>query len=185
MTYDEIKIIQFIDDEFEDLELWYPVYRMREFGAIVHLVGEKSNHLYHGKHGVPATSDFSYSDVNPALYDALLVPGGWAPDKIRRIETALNIVKQLDASKKPIGSICHGAWVLVSAGILKGRRLTSVPGIKDDLINAGAEWMNEQHFREGNLISAQRPPDIPAYMKLFVEAVQEVKDKKLTEQPST
>ena len=182
MTHSEIRVIQFVHDDFEDLELWYPVYRLREFGAIVHLVGDKALENYKGKHGVPATSDFAFTDVNPEIYDVLLVPGGWAPDRIRRDEHALKLVQYFDANKKIIGTICHGGWVLISAGVLKNRKMTSVPAIKDDVENAGAQWSKETAVRDENLISAQRPPDLPAYMALMIEAVTELKKSKETAQ---
>lgn len=176
MQQNEIKIIQLVHHDFEDLELWYPVYRLREIGATVHLIGEKSDTIYKGKHGVPATSDYAFNDLNESLYDAILVPGGWAPDKLRRFDKVLNMLKHMDTEKKPIGTICHGGWVLISAGIVKGRKITSIPGIKDDLINAGAEWVNESAVRDGNIVSAQRPPDLPNYMKEFINLLLESKE---------
>lgn len=164
----EIKILSLIHEDFEDLELWYPVLRCREAGFTVHLVGEKQGHVYHGKYGVPATSDFAFDQVDAADYDGILVPGGWAPDKLRRFPAVLEMVRQMDAAKKPIGQICHAGWVLISAGILQGRRVTSTPGIKDDMQNAGGIWTDEEVVLDGNLVSGRRPPDLPAYTKAFI-----------------
>jgi protease I len=114
------KIIALVHDDFEDLELWYPIYRCREEGAKVVLVGEHANQKYIGKYGVPAISEISWDDITPDHYDGILVPGGWAPDKIRRYDKVLDIIRQLHANNKPIGQICHAGWVLISAKILYG-----------------------------------------------------------------
>ncbi|MCM3005370.1 type 1 glutamine amidotransferase domain-containing protein [Priestia koreensis] len=163
------KIIQLVSDEFEDLELWYPVLRMREEGATVHIVGEKANTVYKGKYGVPITSDRSFDEINPSDYDAILVPGGWSPDKLRRYESVLNMVKHMDEHKKPIGQICHAGWVLISARILNGVNVTSTPGIKDDMENAGAIWHDVPVITDGHIISSRRPPDLPEYAKEFAD----------------
>lgn len=165
------KVIAFVSDDFEDLELWYPVLRLREEGATVHLVGEKANHEYIGKYGVPAVSDTDFYSIQADDYDAVLVPGGWAPDKLRRYPEVLDIVRTFDAKAKPIGQICHAGWVLISAGILKGRQVTSTPGIKDDMTNAGADWFDEAVVTDGHLISSRRPPDLPPYVKAFADVL--------------
>lgn len=116
-------------------------------------------------------SDISFADVKAEEYDALLVPGGWAPDKLRRFKEVIEITKHMHEHKKPIGQICHAGWVLISAKILQGVKCTSAPGIKDDMENAGAIWINEPAVADGHIISAQRPPDLPAYMRLFVECL--------------
>ena len=163
------KILSFVHHEFEDLELWYPIYRCREEGAEVILAGETKGEKYIGKYGVPAIADISWDEVNPDDYDGLLVPGGWAPDKIRRFEKVLSIVRAMHEQQKPIGHICHAGWVLISAGILKGYTTTSTPGIKDDMINAGCNWVDKPAVADRNIISAQRPPDLPAYMTWYLE----------------
>jgi protease I len=165
------KVLCLIHHDFEDLELLYPYYRLIEAGASVIMAGEKANEKYIGKYGVPHYSDVTYASVDPNHFDALLVPGGWAPDRIRRFQEVLELVRHFDAKKKPIGQICHAGWVLISAKILKGRTVTSTPGIKDDMENAGAIWVDEPAVADGNIISAQRPPDLPAYMRLFVEVL--------------
>lgn len=170
MGIENKKILALVHHEFEDLELWYPIYRCREAGAIVHLVGEKAGEKYIGKYGVPAVADFAYGNVPFAEYDGVLVPGGWAPDKIRRFPEVLQMLVHMHQEKKPIGQICHAGWVLISAKILHGVTVTSTPGIKDDMENAGAIWVDEPAVADGHIISAQRPPDLPDYMKLYLKA---------------
>jgi len=170
MKLKDKKILSFVHHEFEDLELWYPIYRCREEGAIVVLAGETKGEKYIGKYGVPAIADLSWDEVDPSDYDGLLVPGGWAPDKIRRFPKVLEIVRHAHQAQKPIGHICHAGWVLISAGILKGFKVTSTPGIKDDMINAGSVWIDVPAIADRHIISAQRPPDLPDYMRLYVDA---------------
>lgn len=163
------KVICFVDDEFEDLELWYPVYRAREEGAEVLFAGPERGRKHIGKYGVPAVADLSYDELDAASCDGLLVVGGWAPDKIRRDARVLEFVRQVNAAGKPIGQICHAGWVLISAKIAAGRTVTSTPGIRDDWENAGAIWVDEPVVVDGNWISARRPPDLPLYAKAFCD----------------
>jgi protease I len=165
------KILALIGEDFEDLELSYPVLRLREEGCLVDLVGEEAGHVYHGKYGVPFASDLSFDQVEAKDYDGILVPGGWAPDKLRRFPKVLQLVREMNDAGKPIGEICHAGWVLISAGILKGRTVTSTPGIRDDMTNAGATWVDEASVIDGNIISARRPPDLPAYMKDYISVL--------------
>ncbi|MDF2720463.1 MAG: glutamine amidotransferase [Paenibacillus sp.] len=165
------QVICLVDEEFEDLELWYPIYRAREEGATVKLAGPSKGATYHGKYGVPAVADIAFADMKDESCDALLVPGGWAPDKLRRYSEVLELVRKLDGAGKPIGQICHAGWVLISAKILQGRTVTSTPGIRDDMENAGAVWLDEPVVIDRNLISSRRPPDLPAYAKAFCDVV--------------
>lgn len=162
------KIAAVIHEIFEDLELWYPVIRLREAGAEVVLAGEKAGAQYTGKHGLPARSDIGYDDLNADDYDGLVIPGGYAPDKMRRYPKVLEFLKQMDEAGKPIGIICHAGWVTVSAGILRGRNATSVGAIKDDMINAGVNWVDEQVVVDKNLVSSRTPADLPEYMKAYL-----------------
>ncbi|MCR4892394.1 MAG: type 1 glutamine amidotransferase [Lachnospiraceae bacterium] len=164
------KVLALISEDFEDLEVWYPVYRLREEGCQVDFAAEKPG-LYHGKYGVPCEVTISFKDVSSKDYDGLLVPGGWAPDKLRRFPEVLNLVREMNADGKAIGEICHAGWVLISAGILKGRRVTSTPGIKDDMTNAGATWVDEESVVDGNIVSGRRPPDLPRYAKDFISVL--------------
>lgn len=175
MSLENVTVICLLDDEFEDLELWYPVYRAREAGATVLYAGPEKGKTHIGKYGVPAVADLSFDEVKSDEIAGLLVPGGWAPDKLRRYPKVLQLVRELDAADKPIGQICHAGWVLISAKILQGRKVTSTPGIRDDMENAGAAWYDEAVVTDGNLISARRPPDLPPYAKAFVDALEQRK----------
>lgn len=164
------KVLQLVSDDFEDLELWCPVMRLREEGVQVDLAAETSG-VYHGKYGVPCEVALSFEGVSAKDYDGILVPGGWAPDKLRRFPKVLQLVEEMNNDGKLIGQICHAGWVLASAKVLKGRRVTSTPGIKDDLINAGAIWLDEPCVVDNNIVSARRPPDIPEYTKALVKVL--------------
>ncbi|WP_053217487.1 type 1 glutamine amidotransferase domain-containing protein [Virgibacillus senegalensis] len=169
MRLQDKKVIALVAHDFEDLELWYPILRLQEEGATVHLVGEKAGEEYIGKYGVPAVSDYAYADVKAEDYDAILVPGGWAPDKIRRFPEVLEMLRHMDHYEKPIGQICHAGWVLISADIVRGRNVTSTPGIKDDMVNAGGNWQDLPVVVDGHIVSSRRPPDLPPYMKEFAD----------------
>lgn len=173
MRLDNKKVIALVEDDFEDLELWYPILRLQEEGATVHLVGKEAGKKYIGKYGVPAESEYDFSSVQAKDYDAILVPGGWAPDKLRRYPEVIELIREMDKAEKPIGQICHAGWVLISADILKGRKVTSTPGIKDDMTNAGSEWLDEPVITDGHIISSRRPPDLPPYMKAFADKLAE------------
>lgn len=173
MEFKDLKAINLVHHSFEDLELWYPVIRLREAGLTVHLAGEKAGEKYIGKYGVPAVSDLAFDDVCADDYQALLVPGGWAPDKLRRFPKVIELVQKMNAMEKPIGLICHAGWVLVSAQILNGKRVTSTPGIQDDMKNAGAIWLDEPVVVDGHLVSSRRPPDLPAYLQAFLKLLSE------------
>jgi len=171
MELSGFKVLALVDEEFEDLEMWYPVYRLREAGAQVDLVGPKGGTVYHGKYGVPLTTDYSFDDVQSADYIGLYVPGGWAPDKLRRYAKVLQLVQEFHNDEKPIAQICHAGWVLISAKICKGYTMTSTPGIKDDIENAGATWVDEEVVVDRNIVSGRRPPDLPAFTKAFVDVL--------------
>ena len=166
------RVLSLLYNEVEDLEFWYPTLRLREAGATVDIAGESSGTVYTGKYGLPATSEVSFKTADPKKYDALLVPGGWAPDKLRRFPEILDFVRAMDEEGKVIGEICHAGWVLISAGILQGRKVTSTPGIKDDMVNAGAVWLDEPVVVDRNLVSSRRPPDLPEYTKALLKLLQ-------------
>ncbi len=161
-------IIVLVHDIFEDLELWYPVHRLREEEANVLLAGPEKGIAYKGKHGVPAKSDIAINKVNIKNVDGIVIPGGYAPDKLRRIQKANDLIKEADNQNKPIAMICHAGWVPISAKIVAGRKLTSVGAIKDDLINAGANWVDEAVVVDKNLVSSRTPADLPVYMKAYI-----------------
>src|SRR6266545_5767930 len=164
------RLIALVENEFEDLELWYPVLRLREERAEVVVAGLGAD-VYTGKYGLPAEPDAHVDELDMADFDGILVVGGWAPDRLRRSEKVLELVRSADADGKLLGVICHGGWVPASAGILKGRTMTSTPGIKDDVANAGATWVDEPVVVDGNLITARRPPDLPEYGAALVRAL--------------
>lgn len=165
------KILAIVDEEFEDLEMWYPVLRLRESGARVDIAGAKAGQVCHGKYGVPITTDYAFSEVSSADYDGYYVPGGWAPDKLRRYADVLRLTKEFHGAGKPIAQICHAGWVLISAKIVEGYTMTSTPGIRDDLENAGAIWVDEEVVVDRNIVSGRRPPDLPAFTKAFVDVL--------------
>jgi len=165
------KILAFVDDIYEDLELWYPKMRLEEEGWKVVVAGPEAGRSYQGKHGYPCVADFAIREIRSSEFDALLVPGGFAPDKLRRDPDVLRLVREFDMAKKPIAHICHAGWILISAGVLKGRRATSTPGIKDDMINAGCVWVDEPVVVDGNQISSRRPADLPRFARAFVDAL--------------
>lgn len=162
------KVLSFIHSDFEDLEFWYPVLRLREEGIEVDVAGENADETYKGKYGVLAKSNLNFEQVKPKEYDGLLVPGGWAPDKLRRFPEVIDIVKKFNIEKKPIGHICHGGWVLISADIVKGKTVTSTVAIKDDLQNAGAKWVDKDVVVDENIVSSRKPMDLPVYMKEYI-----------------
>lgn len=158
------RILTIVSDDYDDLEFHYPLIRFREEGIQVDIAAEKENVTINGKYGLSTVSDLSFSDVKIEEYDGILIPGGWAPDYLRRFDEVLDFVKYLDEHNKLIGMICHAGWVLSSADVLKGRTVTSTPGIKHDLMHAGATWKNEAVVVDGNLVSGRRPPDLPEYL---------------------
>lgn len=171
MELDSKRIAVLAEDLYEDLELWYPVIRMREAGARVTLVGTGTSSTYQGKHGLPVTVDTSADKVSAADFDALIVPGGYGPDRLRRHQSVLRLVREVFEQGKPVAAICHAGWVLISAGILKGKRVTSFFSIKDDMVNAGAEWEDREVVVDGNLITSRQPDDLPAFCRAIIEAL--------------
>jgi protease I len=161
------RVLMLAEDIYEDLELWYPVLRLREEGAEVAVAGPKRG-TYHGKHGYPVQVDHEYAELSAADFDAVVVPGGYAPDRIRRHEAAVKLVADLNAAGKTIAAICHGAWVPISANILQGRRMTCFHAIKDDVINAGAEYVDEEVVVDGNLVTSRKPADLGAFSRAII-----------------
>jgi protease I len=166
------RIAYLVENGFEDLEFWVPVMRLREEGASVVIVGPRIER-FRGKYRLEAAPDIEISEVCPEDFDGLVVPGGWAPDKLRRYQPVLSLVQGMDEQGKIIAAICHGGSVLISAGILRGRKATGSLGIKDDLINAGAEWMDVPALRDGNLVWGRVVEDIPDFCRELVKALAE------------
>lgn len=173
MKLENYRIASLVHNDFEDLELWYPILRLREEGAEVVVAGEKAGAKYHGKYGLPAESDVGFDALDSDRFDGLLVPGGWAPDKLRRFDEVLSFVRAMNDRQRVIGQICHAGWVLASAGILAGKHVTSTPGIRDDLENAGAHWQDTAVVRDGHIVSSRRPPDLPDYLRELIKVLAE------------
>lgn len=157
---------------YEDLEFWVPLMRMQEEGAQVRVIGSRAGETHTSKSGgLTAESEIAAGEIVADQLDALLVPGGWAPDKLRRDESILQLVREMNAQGKILGFICHAGWVAASAGICEGKRVTGSTGIKDDMENAGASWADEPAFREENLVWGRVVADIPDFCRELVEAL--------------
>jgi protease I len=168
------RAIVFVEANYQDLEFWYPVLRLREEGVEVVIVGTGSAEGYTGRHGYPLPRvDAVAGNVDMKDFDALIIPGGWAPDVLRRYESILKITRDAFAQDKVVGAICHAGSVLVSAKVLKGKTATCVTAIKDDVINAGAEYVDREVVRDGNLVTSRTPNDLPAFMREIIKAMKE------------
>lgn len=165
------RVAVLVEQKYEELEVWYPVYRLREAGAEVVLVGPKAGETYPSKLGYPAKADAAAADVSADKFHAVVIPGGFAPDYIRRSEAMLKLVRDAFAQGKPVAAICHGPWVLCSTPALKGRTATGFHSIKDDMVNAGATFVDREVVVDGNVITSRTPNDLPAFAKAIIEAV--------------
>lgn len=165
------KVLLLAADLFEDMELLYPLYRLREEDVVVTVAG-LDNHAVMGKKGHgPVSVDTVVGGLAERDFDGLVIPGGYAPDKLRRSPAVLGLVRDFDEAGKPVAFICHAGWVPISAKILKGRRATSVAAIRDDMINAGTDWVDAATVVDGNLISARTPDDLGPWMKALLQAL--------------
>jgi protease I len=176
MTLQNKTILFFAGPLYEDLELWYPKIRLEEEGArtVVAGTGEKT---YQGKRGYPLTVDTSVDHIEAADFAGLVIPGGYAPDIMRRSGKLLQLTREIYGAGKPVAFICHAGWVPISAGIVRGKRGTSVGAIKDDLVNAGMLWEDSPVVVDGNLISSRTPADLPVFCKAIIAALQESRVK--------
>jgi len=165
------RILFFTGDIYEDLELWYPKLRLTEAGAEVVVAGEEAGAKYAGKHGYPCVSDVAIADMRSEDFQGLVVPGGFMPDRLRRVPRVLELVREFFAAGKPVAAICHGGWIPISAGIYRGVRVTGSPGIKDDLINAGAHFEDASVVVDRNSISSRRPDDLPDFCRALIQAL--------------
>lgn len=170
MSLNGKRIVVLAEEMYEDPELWYPYYRLLEEGAEVILVGPEAK-TYESKHGYPAKAEKAAAEVRVEDVDAVVVPGGFAPDRLRRYPAVLDLVRGVFEKGGVVAMICHAAWVPISAGIVKGRRATCVSAIKDDLINAGATYVDEAVVVDGNLVSSRTPADLPAFMPAIIAAL--------------
>jgi protease I len=165
------KVAVLIEEMFNTFEFWYPYYRLKEAGAEVVVIGTGSAEVYHGKPGTEATPDVSVDQVSATDFDGVVIPGGYAPDLMRRSPKMVQFVRDLFDSGKMVSAICHAGWMLASAGILGGKNMTSFFAIKDDMVHAGAEWVDQEVVVDGNLITSRKPDDLPAFMKAVIGAL--------------
>jgi len=162
------RILMFVGDVYEDLELWYPKLRLTEAGAKVVVAGQEAGREYAGKHGYPCVADTAISQVRAGDFDGVVVPGGFMPDKLRRDREVLRLVGDFAASGKLVAAICHGGWIPISAGVYRGVRVTGSEGIKDDLVNAGAMWQDAAVVVDRNFISSRKPDDLPEFCRAIL-----------------
>ncbi|MBC7331128.1 MAG: type 1 glutamine amidotransferase [Synergistetes bacterium] len=164
------RIAVLVEDLFEDLELWYPLLRMKEEGADVVVVGPEKR-TYKGKYGVPADADITSAEAKADDFDAVIIPGGYSPDRMRRDPKLVNFVKEMGEKGKIVAAICHGPWMLASANLIRGKKVTSFFAIKDDVVNAGGEFVDAEVVVDGNIITSRTPKDLPAFCKAIIEAL--------------
>ncbi|RUL88921.1 type 1 glutamine amidotransferase domain-containing protein [Tautonia sociabilis] len=167
------RVAVLVEKLYEDLELWYPVLRLREAGCEVKIVGPKAGETYSSKHGYPAQADVSAAEVSARDFDAVVVPGGYSPDHMRRCQPMVDLVTEAVRSGKVVAAICHGPWMLCSTKSIQGRRLTGFFAIRHDVENAGAFWEDASCVRDGNLVTSRTPDDLPAFMTGLFEAMAE------------
>lgn len=167
------RVAVLVEKLYEDLELWYPVLRLREAGCAVTIVGPKAGESYPSKHGYPAKADSSATEVTADDFDAIIIPGGYSPDHMRRCKPMVDLVTQAARQGKVLAAICHGGWMLCSARCLKGRRVTGFFSIRDDVENAGGLWEDSPCVRDGNLVTSRTPDDLPAFMQGVFAALAE------------
>jgi len=165
------KVAVLIEQQYQDLEVWVPYYRLKEEGAEVLLVGKEKGASYPSKFGYPAVAEADYNSIKSSSLDAVVIPGGFAPDFMRRYPEPARLVREVFDAGKTVACICHGAWILVSAGVLKGKKATCFYAIADDVKNAGARWVDEEVVVDGNLITSRKPEDLPAFCRELVKAL--------------
>ena len=165
------RILAFVGDIYEDLELWYPKIRLIEAGATFIIAGEEASTVYAGKNGYPCKSDMRIDDVSSAEFDAVLLPGGFMPDRLRRLPAVKRLIFEFAEQRKCVAAICHGGWLAISAGVYSGVRVTGSPGIKDDLVNAGAIWEDEPVVVDRHFVSSRKPDDLPWFTYAMIEVI--------------
>lgn len=162
------KFVVFVEDLYNEHEFWYPRYRLLEAGASVVVAGTEAGKEYRSKIGLGAKSEVAFADLKPGDFDGVIIPGGFAPDFMRRSEAARKFVKDMDGQGKLVAYICHAGWLPISAGVVKGRKVTSFMAIKDDMINAGGDWQDAPVVVDRNMITSRKPDDLPAFMKAVI-----------------
>ncbi len=166
------KVIVLAEEMYNEYELWYPYYRLKEAGAEVTLVGSGSAESYKAKSGLEVNVDTSADQVSAADYDGIVIPGGYAPDRMRRYASMVKLVKDFFEAGKVVAAICHAGWMLASAEIVEGKTVTCFFSIKDDLIHAGGNYVDKEVVVDGNLITSRQPDDLPAFMRAVIAGLQ-------------
>lgn len=173
MSLNGKRIVILVESDFQDIEVHYPRLRLIEEGADVYVVGTGSAPSYKGKYGTSVSVNIDVKSVDVEWVDCVIIPGGWAPDRLRQSKGMVNLVAKVNDRGRIIGCICHGGWLLASANVIKGKKLTSYFAIRDDLVNAGAEWVDEEVTVDGNLITSRNPDDLPAFMREIIRALKD------------
>jgi protease I len=167
----DLRFLMFVGDDYEDLELWYPKLRLAEGGAHVTVAGPKGETVYRGKHGYPCRSDAAIALMECEDFHGIIIPGGFMPDKLRREDKVKRLVREFAENEKLVAAICHGGWIPISAGVYRGVHVTGSPGIKDDLINAGAIWRDAPVVVDGYFVSSRKPDDLPDFCRAIIEVM--------------
>jgi protease I len=170
------RLLMFVEDIYEDLELWYPKLRMIEAGAQVIVAGPEAGKKYAGKHGYPCDSDAAIRDMEGAGFQGVIIPGGFSPDKLRRDPRVLALVRHFAESEQLVAAICHGGWIPISADVYKGVKVTGSPGIKDDLVNAGAIWSDAPVVIDRHFVSSRKPDDLPDFCEAILDVLQQKRE---------
>jgi len=165
------KVAILIEDMFNVFEFWYPYYRLKEAGAEVTVVGSGRTDVFVGKPATECRADTRAEQVSATDFDGVVIPGGYAPDMMRRFPPMVKLVRDIYAEGKTVAAICHAGWMLASAGIVSGKKMTSFFAVKDDMVNAGAEWVDQEVVVDGNLITSRTPDDLPAFMKAVIASL--------------
>lgn len=156
------------ENMYDERELWYPAIRMKEAGHKLHIIGSGSATQFTGKSGMPVKPDYNVQDVDPKDYDAVIIPGGFSPDYMRRVPEMVEFVQVIGEANKPVAAICHGGWMLISAKLIYGRNVTSFHSIRDDIENAGGKWVDEAVVIDENIITSRNPNDLPEFCKALL-----------------
>lgn len=177
LPLDGRRVLMFVGDVYEDLELWYPKLRLKEAGAQVVVAGEKAGEEYAGKHGYPCVADAAIARMRANDFDGLVLPGGFMPDKLRRNEDVLQIVRDFADAGKLVAAICHGGWIAISARVYRGVKVTGSLGIRDDLINGGAIWEDAPVVVDRHFVSSRKPDDLPDFCRAMIEVLSQAKSR--------
>ncbi|RJP81062.1 MAG: type 1 glutamine amidotransferase [Candidatus Zixiibacteriota bacterium] len=164
------KVALFVAQMYDDREFWYPYYRMKEAGAEVTVIGPRAE-AFSGKAGLTVKADLGIAEAKPEDYHALIIPGGYGPDHMRREPMMAEFVRRMHEAGRVVAAICHAGWMLASARIVQGKRITGFYSIKDDMVNAGAEWLDQEVVKDGNIITSRNPDDLPAFCRTIIETL--------------